>query len=103
MTLLTTLGVASLVFVVCFTAHAYMRNTGPGQTPRGAIKEAWTNIIWGFAFNYVANIFLLPLVEAKLTASSNFWLGWCFTAISIIRQYAIRRWNNRVQFVGSTT
>lgn len=97
------LGIASLVFVVGFTVHAYSRNTGPGQTPRGAIKEAWTNIAWGFSFNYVANIFLLPLVGATLTASSNFWLGWVYTAISILRQYAIRRWNNRLQFVGTAT
>lgn len=103
MTLLTILGLVSLLFVVGFTVHAYRDNTGHGQTPRGAIKEAWTNIAWGFSFNYVANIFLLPLVGASLTATSNFWLGWVYTAVSIIRQYAIRRWNNRIQFVGTTT
>lgn len=101
--MLTSLGIASILFVVAFTVRAYRNNTGPGQTPRGAIKEAWTNIAWGFSFNYVANIFLLPLVGASLTATSNFWLGWVYTAISIIRQYAIRRWNNRLQFVGTTT
>lgn len=103
MSLLTTLGIVSFVFVVGFTVRAYANNTGHGQTPRGAIKEAWTNIAWGFGFNYVANIFLLPLVGATLTASSNFWLGWIYTAISIVRQYAIRRWNNRLQYVGITT
>jgi hypothetical protein len=24
----------------------------------------------------------------------NFWMGWVFTVISIVRQYAIRRWFN---------
>lgn len=101
--MLTTLGIVSFVFVVGFTFRAYMDNTGHGQTPRGAIKEAWTNIAFGFSVNYVANIFLLPLVGASLTVASNFWLGWIYTAISIVRQYAIRRWNNRLQFVDTTT
>lgn len=103
MSTLTILGLASFLFVLGFTARAYRMNTGVGQTPRGAIIEAWTNIAWGFGFNYVANIFLLPLVGASLTASSNFWLGWVYTAISIVRSYAIRRWNNRLQYVGTAT
>jgi len=90
--LLTILGAASLVFVVAFTVRAYRNNSGPGQTPRGAIIEAWFNILIGFSVNYAMNLVLLPLVHAELTAASNFWLGWIYTAISICRQYAIRRW-----------
>lgn len=92
MSLLTWLGMASLIFVAAFTVRAYRNNTGPGQTPRGAIIEAWFNIFIGFSVNFVMNLALLPLVHAELTAASNFWLGWIYTAISICRQYAIRRW-----------
>ena len=94
MSLLTILGIISFIFVVIFTAHSYSKNHGHGQTPRGAIIEAWVNIIIGFSINYTANLFILPMVGAELTATNNFWLGWLYTAISILRQYAIRRWFN---------
>lgn len=93
------LGMASFAFVAVFTARAYRNNTGVGQTPRWAIVEAWTNIAIGFTVNYLANFMLLPLVGASFTAAENFWLGWVYTAISMIRQYAIRRLYNMLQFV----
>lgn len=77
-----------MVFVAVFTVRSYRM----GNNPRQAIIEAWVNIVFGFSLNYIANIFLLPLVGAELTASNNFWLGWAYTAVSIMRQYAIRRW-----------
>ncbi len=91
---LEALGVVSFVFVACFTARAYANNAGPGQTPRGAIIEAWLNIAVGFAVNFAANFLLLPLVGASFTAAENFALGWIYTAISIVRQYVIRRYFN---------
>ncbi len=44
--------------------------------------------------NWAANWLILPLVGASFTALENFWMGWIYTSISIIRQYAIRRWFN---------
>lgn len=97
MNTLTLLGVASLVFAGAFTARAYRNNTGRGQTPRGAIIEAWLNIVIGFSVNFAANWVLLPMIGANFTAIENFWLGWVYTAISICRQYAIRRgFNSRL-------
>ena len=52
------------------------------------------NILIGFTINYAMNLLLLPLVGARITAVDNFMLGWTYTAISIVRQYAIRRWFN---------
>lgn len=97
MSALTVLGLAAFVFVVVFTIRAYRINTGPGQTPRGAIIEAWTNIAVGFSVNYFANFALLPLVGVHVTAGDNFMLGWCYTAISIIRSYALRRFFNFIE------
>jgi len=94
MSLLVALGLVSLVFVAAFTWRAYTAQPGPGQSPRSAIIEAWMNIAVGFAVNFTANFALLPLVGAHLTPATNFWLGWIYTAISIARQYTIRRWFN---------
>ena len=100
---LVALGIISFMFVAGFTARAYRNNTGIGQTPRGAIIEAWTNIAIGFTVNFLANFLLLPMVGASFTAGENFALGWIYTAISIVRGYFVRRTFNMIQFVGTST
>jgi hypothetical protein len=100
--LITTLGVVSLAFVVWFTwRQVFHAVQGAGQTKREAITEAWVNIVIGFSINYSANLIFLPLVGAQLTFANNFWLGWLYTAVSILRQYAIRRWFNAGAFAKS--
>lgn len=96
MSLLVTLGAASMVFVAAFTWHAATRAPGAGQSPRSAIVEAWTNLAIGFAINFVASQLIVPIAieGGHLSLISNWWMGWIFTAISIVRQYAIRRWFN---------
>lgn len=82
------LGMGSALAIVVFTFRAYYQ----GEDPRAAITEVWVNLAIGFAINYAVNAFTLPLVGAELSASDTFWLGWWYTAISLIRQYVIRRW-----------
>lgn len=91
--IVTTLGVASLFVVVLFTINSYRNDRdGHGQARKEALIEAWINIFYGFSINYVINLLLLPLVGATMTAGNNFWLGWIYTAVSLIRQYSIRRY-----------
>lgn len=103
MTVLDILGLLSFAFVMWFTWHAYSQPvTGGGQTRRASIIEAWANIAIGFTVNWMANFILLPLVHASFTAWENFLLGWIYTAVSIVRQYAIRRWfNDRIHLFAS--
>jgi hypothetical protein len=88
MALLTILGVASLAFTVWFTWLSYRA----GNNRRAAIIEAWANIVIGFTINFSANLLILPLIGASFTLAQNFWMGWIYTSVSILRQYAIRRW-----------
>ncbi|WP_231512316.1 hypothetical protein [Paucibacter sp. KBW04] len=94
MNTLSILGLASMAFVAAFTWRAYRAAPGAGQSPRGAIIEAWLNIAVGFAVNFTANWLILPMVGAAFTPGENFLMGWIYTAISMVRQYAIRRWFN---------
>lgn len=94
MNTLIAFGLLSLVFVGVFTWRAYTAQPGPGQSPRSAIIEAWMNIAVGFGINFIANFLILPLIGAHPSAAQNFWMGWIYTAVSIVRQYAIRRWFN---------
>ena len=88
------LGAASMLFTLWFTVRAVRSAPGVGQSPRSAIIEAWFNLVIGFSINFVANTFILPLVGAHITSAQNFWLGWVYTSVSIVRQYAVRRWFN---------
>lgn len=100
MSALQLLGVTSLLFVAAFTWRAAMAAHTVGQSPRSAIIEAWVNLCLGFSINFAANLLLLPMVGAAFTMGENFWLGCIYTAISIVRQYVIRRWfNERVHAV----
>ena len=94
MSTLHLISAASLAFVVVFTFRAYSANPGQGQSPRSAIAEAWLNIIAGFLVNYVANLLILPLVGFHISPGQNLLIGVIYTAVSIVRQYAIRRWFN---------
>ncbi len=90
---LEALGMASMAFVVVFTARAYRDNTGAGQTPRWAIVEAWVNIAIGFSVNLVMNTVMIPLMTGGhgITLSANWWGGWVYTAASLMRSYLVRR------------
>ena len=64
------------------------------QTRVGSLIEVAINIAIGFAINWVANIFILPLYGFQITGGQAFSMGLIFTVISVARSYAIRRWFN---------
>lgn len=66
------------------------------QTRLGSWLEAWANIGVGFASNWAANMVVLPLFGFAVTGSQAFGIGSVFTAISLVRSYALRRVFNRI-------
>lgn len=88
MTTLEALGLGSMVLVAAFTWLAVRS----GVNPMAAIIEAWMNVLLGFGLNYLANPLLIPLMSpgGHMTAASNFWGGCVYTAISVLRSFAIR-------------
>ncbi len=56
--------------------------------------ESWANVAIGFGINWAANLLILPLFGFNLTGGTAFWIGVCFTGISVVRSYCIRRWFN---------
>lgn len=105
MSVLTTLGAASMVFVAAFTWHNYRKDAGAGQTPRWSIVETWIHLVAGFILNLGVNQLMIPLMTggAGLTLEANWWGGWVYTAVSLVRTYTIRRASNALQFVRRTT
>jgi hypothetical protein len=69
------------------------------QTRTGSFVEAWVNIAIGFAINWSANMVFLPMFGfSSITAGKAFGIGLVFTAISLVRQYIIRRYFNGLKF-----
>ena len=74
------------------------------QTKFGSFTEACTNIAIGFSLNFFINLATLPLLwnpaSPKLSA---FYIGLVFTAVSLIRQFVLRRWFNGLKFGNAAT
>jgi ABC-type antimicrobial peptide transport system permease subunit len=66
------------------------------QTRFESFIETCINILIGFGINFIANWMILPLFGFHtLTLGQNFLIGLCFTGISVVRSYVIRRWAQR--------
>lgn len=83
------------VLTVALTAYgAIATSKHGGQSMRDSMVETWTNIGIGFGINYAANMVVLPLAGLPVSAGGAFLIGVIFTAISVVRSFAIRRWFN---------
>lgn len=69
------------------------------QTKTGSLAEALANIAVGFGINFVVNLATLPLLwDPERPALSAFKIGVVFTAVSLVRQYVLRRWFNGLRW-----
>ena len=56
--------------------------------------EASFNVLIGYLVSVLANILILPLFGYAVTVADSFAIGLAFTAVSLVRSYALRRWFN---------
>jgi cobalamin synthase len=90
------LSIVSFIFCIAFTVYcASIEHTGQGQSVKDSILEAWTNIAIGFSINFCINLIILPQVVEGLTVLENLQIGWIYTAVAMVRSFAIRRYHNR--------
>lgn len=62
------------------------------QSRLDSLAEALTNIVIGLFISTVANHIVLPAVlHIRLSLHDNILIGGIFTAISLVRSYALRR------------
>lgn len=62
------------------------------QTRLESLVEAVINCVIGYGISFTANAILLPMVGLPVTVKQNLLIGAGMTAVSVARQYAIRRW-----------
>jgi hypothetical protein len=68
------------------------------QSRLSSLYEALINIAIGYSVNFFANLVLLPIYfHIEVDLITNLLVGIPYTLVSIMRQYAIRRWfNNKI-------
>ena len=64
------------------------------QTKLGSLVESLVNIAIGFTVAFFSQILIFPLFGLEASIGDNLGIGACFTVISLIRSYIIRRWFN---------
>lgn len=64
------------------------------QSKLGSLIESLANIVIGYVVAILSQILIFPLVGIHVPLSTNLMIGVYFTAISLVRSYALRRWFN---------
>lgn len=62
-----------------------------GQTRKRSLLESLVNVLIGYSVAVLAQLAVFPLFDIHVPLHDNLMIGACFTVISIIRSYAIRR------------
>ena len=61
------------------------------QSRRQSLIEAITNVVVGYALAVATQMVVFPMFDLNPSLGDNLALGLVFTAISLIRGYALRR------------
>ena len=65
------------------------------QSRRHSLLESVFNVAIGYGVALASQILIFPLYGIHIPISDNIAIGLWFTAISIVRSYAVRRWFTR--------
>ena len=66
------------------------------QSRRMSAAESVANILIGIVLAVLIQILTFPLFDIDITLSDNIYLSLIFTAVSLVRSYAIRRLFNMI-------
>jgi len=69
------------------------------QTRTDSLIEAAVNIAIGYVIAIASQVVIFPVCGVEASLRQNLAIGAGFTAVSLVRQYVIRRWFNRRHFV----
>ena len=70
------------------------------QTRKQSLIETTTSILIGYLVALLSQMAIFPIFGIYVPFSDNLLIGLWFTAISIIRGYAVRRYFNKKHKVG---
>jgi hypothetical protein len=61
------------------------------QSRTMSFVEATTNVVVGFLLAVLTQIAVFPMMDLRVSVADNLLLGCIFTAVSIVRTFALRR------------
>lgn len=61
------------------------------QSRRASLTEAVTNTLVGYCVAIAAQVVIFPLFGIYISAGDHLLVGGLFTAVSLVRSYALRR------------
>ena len=61
------------------------------QSKRDSLIESLTSTTIGIIIGIVLNVTILPIFGYPVSLSDSLWISVIFTAVSVIRSYAVRR------------
>ena len=64
------------------------------QTRLQSLIEAGINTLIGYVVSVIAQVIMFPKFGIYVSLSTNMWIVFWFTVISLVRSYVIRRWFN---------
>lgn len=64
------------------------------QSRLESLLESVANILIGYCIALASQLVLFPRFGIHIPLSTNLWIGFWFTLISLVRSYALRRWFN---------
>lgn len=65
------------------------------QTRKQSLTESIVNVIIGYLIALLSQILIFPLFNIEVSLNDNLAIWLCFTIISLIRSYIIRRLFNK--------
>lgn len=68
------------------------------QTRLDSLLESGVNILIGYLVALASQLVVFPLMGIHVPLSTNLWIGFWFTLISLARSYILRRWFNTRTF-----
>lgn len=67
------------------------------QTRWGSFIEAVVNIVIGFIVAISAQMVIFPMFGIYTSTQEHLLIGLCFTAVSLVRSYLVRRFFNKIK------
>lgn len=65
--------------------------TAPRQSRRLSALEAIVNVAVGYGIAVLAQVAVFPIFDLNVSVAQNLQIGAVFTALSLLRSYALRR------------
>ena len=67
------------------------------QSRKASLAEAITNVVVGYWIAVAVQSVVFPLLGIRVSFTENLFIGAVFTAVSILRSYALRRLFERLR------